>query len=101
MGCVIKSICFSILAEERHTPMGVVLLQEILRYNHLVTQISNSLVDLEKGIKGSFILSLVLIVQSALSILLILTVNCLQPRNVKEEAIKAELNTVLSAIQRV
>ena len=45
---------YSILAEERNTPMGVVLLQEILRYNHLVTQISNSLVDLEKGIKGRF-----------------------------------------------
>ena len=81
--------------------MGVVLLQEILRYNHLVTQISNSLVDLEKGIKGSFILSLVLIAQLVLLILLILTVNFLQPRTVKEEAIKAELNTVLSAIQRV
>ncbi|KAL5251273.1 hypothetical protein ACHWQZ_G016836 [Mnemiopsis leidyi] len=47
----------SILAEERNTPMGVVLLQEILRYNHLVTQISNSLVDLEKGIKGLVVMS--------------------------------------------
>jgi len=47
----------SILAEERHAPMGVVLLQEILRYNKLIKLISSSLSDLERGIKGLVVMS--------------------------------------------
>ena len=45
--------------------MGVVLLQEILRYNHLINQINESLIDLEKGIKGEPLLIIYCVIRNA------------------------------------
>lgn len=39
------------------TPLDVVLLQEIQRYNVLLTRIKQSLLDLQKGIQGLVLMS--------------------------------------------
>ncbi|XP_035806180.2 dynein axonemal heavy chain 2 [Amphiprion ocellaris] len=45
------------LVQENPTPLNVVLLQEIQRYNSLLETITLSLVELEKGIKGLVVMS--------------------------------------------
>ncbi|XP_028992315.1 dynein axonemal heavy chain 2 isoform X2 [Betta splendens] len=45
------------LLQENTSPLNVVLLQEILRYNSLLDTIILSLVELEKGIKGLVVMS--------------------------------------------
>ncbi|GLG99035.1 Uncharacterized protein GBIM_05577, partial [Gryllus bimaculatus] len=39
------------------TPLDVVLLQEITRYNKLLTSMAQSLLDLQKGIQGLVVMS--------------------------------------------
>merc|ERR1712086_435323 len=39
------------------TPMNTVLLQELQRYNSLLSKIHSSLVDLKKGVKGLVVMS--------------------------------------------
>ncbi|XP_037533396.1 dynein heavy chain 2, axonemal [Nematolebias whitei] len=45
------------LLQEKPSPLNVVLLQEIQRYNSLLETIVSSLVELEKGIKGFVVMS--------------------------------------------
>ena len=43
--------------QHEHSPLGVVLLQEIIRYNRLLSVIRESITNLERGIRGVVVMS--------------------------------------------
>lgn len=52
-----EEICQKIRPQEDNNPLKIVLLQEIIRYNKLLSIVRQSLADLSKGIQGLVLIS--------------------------------------------